>query len=151
LIKSCCAGEKLPVPTEKEILNRLGLTFSNSADEDGGVANVVRIDLRHVTYEDTEVIRKLTAAFEKYLRMKNQQKRDVEDELKTVKEVVKRYPSLRIFVKRIGMNIPLEAIKVIFNLINCWFRNFIFFILGKISHSWSNSSSKSSTRSQFNF
>jgi hypothetical protein len=119
------------VPTEKEILNRLGLTFSNSADEDGGVANVVRIDLRHVTYEDTEVIRKLTAAFEKYLRMKNQQKRDVEDELKTVKEVVKRYPSLRIFVKRIGMNIPLEAIKVIFNLINCWFRNFNFFYFRK--------------------
>jgi hypothetical protein len=139
------------VPTEKEILNRLGLTFSNSADEDGGVANVVRIDLRHLTYEDTKVIRKLTAAFEKHLRVKNQQKRDVEEELKTVKEVVKRYPSLRIFVKRIGMNIPLEAIKVIFNLINCWFRNFIFFILGKISHSWSNSSSKSSTRSQFNF
>lgn len=118
----------MPVPTEKEILNRLGLTFSNSADEDGGVANVVRIDLRHVTYEDTEVIRKLTAAFEKHLRVKNQQKRDVEEELKTVKEVVKRYPSLRIFVKRIGMNIPLEAIKVIFNLINCWFRNFILFL-----------------------
>lgn len=121
----------MPVPTEKEILNRLGLTFSNSADEDGGVANVVRIDLRHVTYEDTEVIRKLTAAFEKHLRVKNQQKRDVEEELKTVKEVVKRYPSLRIFVKRIGMNIPLEAIKVIFNLINCWFRNFNFFYFRK--------------------
>jgi hypothetical protein len=119
------------VPTEKEILNRLGLTFSNSADEDGGVANVVKIDLRHLTYEDTKVIRKLTAAFEKHLRVKNQQKRDVEEELKTVKEVVKRYPSLRIFVKRIGMNIPLEAIKVIFNLINCWFRNFIFFYFRK--------------------
>jgi hypothetical protein len=37
--------------------------------------------------------------------------KDVEDEVKQVKEVVKRDPSLRLFVKRIGMSVPLEAIK----------------------------------------
>ena len=37
LIRRCCAREKLNAPTEKEILQCLGLTFTYSADEDGGV------------------------------------------------------------------------------------------------------------------
>jgi hypothetical protein len=58
---------------------------------------------------------------------------NVRRELRQVNEVVKRNPALRIFVKRIGMNVPLEAIKVIFNLINCWIRNFnFFFVLRKV-------------------
>jgi hypothetical protein len=61
--------------------------------------------------EDMEVIRKITAAFEEHLQLKNLQMKDVEDEVKQVKEVVKRDPSLRLFVKRIGMSVPLEAIK----------------------------------------
>jgi hypothetical protein len=61
--------------------------------------------------EDREVIRKITAAFEEHLQLKNLQMKDVEDEVKQVKEVVKRDPSLRLFVKRIGMSVPLEAIK----------------------------------------
>jgi hypothetical protein len=67
--------------------------------------------------EDQEVIKKavsqLTAAFEKHLRLKNFQKKEVDDELKELKEVVKRDSSLRLFVKRIGLSVPLEAIKVV--------------------------------------
>ncbi|EFX70163.1 hypothetical protein DAPPUDRAFT_112963 [Daphnia pulex] len=37
LIRRCCAMEKLNAPTEKEILQCLGLTFTYSADEDGGL------------------------------------------------------------------------------------------------------------------
>jgi hypothetical protein len=64
--------------------------------------------------EDAEAIRKLTTAFEKHLRVKAQQKKEVEEELREVKDVVKRDPTLRIFVKRIGLNVPMAAIVVIF-------------------------------------
>ncbi|KAK4006439.1 hypothetical protein OUZ56_011592 [Daphnia magna] len=37
LVRSCCAREKLSLPTEKEILKFASLFFTNSADEDGGV------------------------------------------------------------------------------------------------------------------
>ncbi len=77
--------------------------------------------------EDQEVIRKITAAWERHLRLKNLQMEDLEDELKNVKEVVKRDPSLRVFVKPIGMNVPLEAIKVIFNEFICFLK--LIFIL----------------------
>jgi hypothetical protein len=66
-----------------------------------------------LTKEDQEVIRKITAALEKHLRLKNLQKKDVEDELKELKEVVKRDTSLRLYVKNIGVGVPLEAIKVV--------------------------------------
>jgi hypothetical protein len=68
--------------------------------------------------EDQEVLKKaaghVTAAFKKHLRLKNFQKNQVDDELKELKEVVKRDPALRLFVKRIGLSVPLEAIKVVF-------------------------------------
>jgi F0F1-type ATP synthase delta subunit len=48
------------------------------------------------------------------LRIKAQQKKEVEDELRAVKDVVKRDPTLRIFVKRIGLNVPMEAIMDVF-------------------------------------
>jgi hypothetical protein len=48
------------------------------------------------------------ASFEKHLKMINQLQWGIENELKQVKEVVKRETALRIFVKRIGMNIPLD-------------------------------------------
>jgi hypothetical protein len=80
--------------------------------------------------EDQEVIREITSeitsAFEEHLQLKNLQMKDVEDELKQVKEVFKQDPSLRVFVKPIGMNVPLEAIKVIFNFFTC-FRKLKFF------------------------
>ncbi|EFX81281.1 hypothetical protein DAPPUDRAFT_102629 [Daphnia pulex] len=62
-------------------------------------------------YGDLEVIKKFIAAFEKHLRLKNLQKKEVEDELRQVKEVVEWDPTVRLFVKRIGMSVPLEAIK----------------------------------------
>ena len=37
----------------------------------------------------------------------------VELELKMVKEVVQRDPTLRVFLKRIAISVPLELIKVI--------------------------------------
>jgi hypothetical protein len=72
-------------------------------------------DNRYLNQEDLEVIKKLTAAFEKHLRLKNLQKKEVEEKLRQVKEVVKKDPTLRLFVKRIGMSVPLEAIRVILN------------------------------------
>lgn len=73
-----------------------------------------KTDARQLSPEDAEVIRKLTTAFENHLRVKAQQKKDVEEELRAVKEVVKRDPTLHIFVKKIGLNVPMEAIMVIF-------------------------------------
>jgi hypothetical protein len=60
-----------------------------------------------------EEIRKLTAALEEHLCGKNQHQKDVEDELEAAKEVVKRDSTLHIIVKRIGLNVPMEAIMVI--------------------------------------
>jgi hypothetical protein len=78
--------------------------------------------------EDQEIRRKITAAFERHLRQKNLQMELVEDEIKHVKEVVKRYPSLRVFVKPIEMNMPLEAIKVIFNSFICFLKSIFILI-----------------------
>jgi biopolymer transport protein ExbD len=71
--------------------------------------------------EDQEVLMTITAEYERVLRQKNLQIEELQDELKCVKEVVKRDPSLRVFVK-IGINTPLEAIKVIFNLFICFLK-----------------------------
>jgi hypothetical protein len=57
-------------------------------------------DPRNLTQNDAEVIRKLMAGLEKYMRLKNQAKAQVEQELKEVKDVVKDDHTLRIFVKR---------------------------------------------------
>lgn len=70
-----------------------------------------KADNRYLNQEDAEVIRKLSAAFEKHLRLKNLQKREVEEELRQVKEIVKKDATLRLFVKRIGMSVRLEAIR----------------------------------------
>jgi hypothetical protein len=53
------------------------------------------------------------ASLENHLRSKNQLQAQVENELKRVKEVVKLDPTLRIFVKRIGISVSLKVIKVI--------------------------------------
>jgi hypothetical protein len=53
----------------------------------------------------------MTLALDKTLRLKNQQSLEMEEELKSVKAVVKRDASYHIFVKRIAMHIPLEVIK----------------------------------------
>jgi hypothetical protein len=50
---------------------------------------------------------------EKHLKSKNQSQEAVELELKMVKEVVRRDPTLRVSVKRIAIYFPLELIKVI--------------------------------------
>jgi hypothetical protein len=69
-------------------------------------------DGRHLTEEDTEAVRKIMAGFEKHLRAKNQAQAAIDFELKKVKEVVRRDPTLRVFVKRIAMSISLDFIKV---------------------------------------
>ena len=78
-------------------------------------------ELRQLTQDDSDLMRKLMASFEKHLKMINQLQWGIENELKQVKEVVKRDPALRIFVKRIGMNIPLDTIKVTLNKIKLFF------------------------------
>ncbi len=57
-------------------------------------------DLRQLTQDDSEVIRKLVASVEKHFKLKNQLHREVEMELRQVKKVVKRDPSLQIFVQQ---------------------------------------------------
>jgi hypothetical protein len=52
-----------------------------------------KTDARQLAPEDAEAIRKITTAFEKHLRLKQQQKKEVEDELRAVKDVVKRDPT----------------------------------------------------------
>jgi hypothetical protein len=78
-------------------------------------------ELRQLTQDDSDLMRKLMASFEKHLKMINQLQWGIENELKQVKEVLKRDPALRIFVKRIGMNIPLDTIKVTLNKIKLFF------------------------------
>jgi hypothetical protein len=73
-----------------------------------------KTDARQLSPVDAEDIRKLTTASKKHLRVKAQQKKEVEEELRAVNDFVKRDGTLRIFVKRVGLNVPMEAIMVIF-------------------------------------
>ena len=68
---------------------------------------------RNLNQKDIDIVRKLVASLENHLRSKNQLQAQVENELKRVKEVVKLDPTLRIFVKRIGISVSLKVIKVI--------------------------------------
>ena len=74
-----------------------------------------KFDLRQLTPEDGEAIRKFMGNLVKLLKAKNQTLGEVPMELRDVKEVVKRDPSLRIFVQRICVNYPLDQIKVNLN------------------------------------
>ena len=73
-----------------------------------------KFDPRQLAPEDGEAIRKLMGILEKLLKAKNQALCEVQKELRDVKEVVKRDPSLRIFVQRICVNYPLDQIKAKF-------------------------------------
>ena len=92
--------------------------------------------MRHLTPEDAEAIRKVMFGWKKHLKTKNQTLSAVELELKNVTEVVRRDPTLRVFVKRIAMSVSLDSIKVIyFYLILAFFIfNSKFFYLGQIQH-----------------
>ena len=70
-----------------------------------------KIDLRQLTPEDSDAMRKLMGNMEKHLKAKNQTLGELQMELRDVKEVVKRNPSLRIFVQRICVKFPLNQIK----------------------------------------
>jgi hypothetical protein len=69
-------------------------------------------DLRNLTQEDEDAIRKLMAAFQKHLKLKNQSQAAVEQKFMVVKKVVKRDPTLSIFVKRIAISVS-----------HCWRKN----------------------------
>jgi hypothetical protein len=70
------------------------------------------------------------------MRQKNQAKAQVEQKLKEVKDVVKEDPNVRIFVKRIGISVSLEVLKVILPLINFSFLILILFYLEQIFYVW---------------
>jgi hypothetical protein len=70
--------------------------------------------MRHLTPEHAEAIHKVMFGWEKHLKTKNQTLSAVELELKNVTEVVRRDPTLRVFVKRIAMSVSLDSIKVIY-------------------------------------
>ena len=64
-----------------------------------------------------DVICKLMAALKKHLKIKDQLEAQVEQELQKVKDVAKRDPTLRIFVRRLGIFVLLKVIKVILILL----------------------------------
>jgi hypothetical protein len=74
-------------------------------------ANKQKIDLLKLTPEDSDAMRKLMGNMEKHLKVKNQTLGELQMELRDVKEVVKRDPSLLIFVQRICVKFPLDQIK----------------------------------------
>ncbi len=96
------------------------------------LAKKAKQDLRHLTQDDLDVIRKLLAAFEKHLH------REVEAELGRVKDVVN--PTFRIFVNGIGISVSLDIIKVILILFNFNFLNLIFVLFRKSFHFFARSS-----------
>jgi hypothetical protein len=69
-------------------------------------------DPRVLTKDDQELERKVMTTIEKHLRTKNIQKNAVDDEVKALKEIIKRDASLRWYVKNIGVGVPLETIQV---------------------------------------
>ncbi|EFX68815.1 hypothetical protein DAPPUDRAFT_114239 [Daphnia pulex] len=73
-------------------------------------------DPRVLTKEDQELERKVMATIEKHLRTKNIQKHAVDDEVKALKEIIKRDASLRLYVKNIGVGVPLETIQEKFSV-----------------------------------
>jgi hypothetical protein len=63
-----------------------------------------KIDLRQLTPEDSDAMRKLMGNMEKHLKVKNQTLGELQMELRDVKEMVKRDPSLRILFKEFVSN-----------------------------------------------
>jgi hypothetical protein len=57
-------------------------------------------------------MRKLSSQVEKHLKLKNQQLRETQEELHDVKQVAVREPSLRVCVKRIGLTVTMDQLKV---------------------------------------
>ena len=69
-------------------------------------------DFRQLNDEDGACMRKLSSQAEKHLKLKNQQLRKTQEELHDVKQVAVREPSLRICVKRIGLTVTMDQLKV---------------------------------------
>jgi|694.fasta_scaffold84910_2 hypothetical protein len=83
------------------------------------------------------------------MRQKNQAKAQVEQKLKEVKDVVKEDPNVRIFVKRIGISVSLEVLKVILPLINFSFLILILFYLEQIFYVWESHGRRGKPRCRF--
>jgi hypothetical protein len=58
--------------------------FRPHANMESFPAKKAKQNLRQLTHDDSDVIRKLKTAFEKHLKLKNQLQREVEKELKKV-------------------------------------------------------------------
>jgi hypothetical protein len=69
--------------------------------------------------------------------------------LKEVKDVVKEDPNVRIFVKRIGISVSLEVLKVILPLINFSFLILILFYLEQIFYVWESHGRRGKPRCRF--
>jgi hypothetical protein len=62
------------------------------------------------------------------LKLKNQQLRETQEELHDVKQVAVREPSLRICVKRIGLTVTMDQLKVT-DLIFCFLPSNLFYLI----------------------
>ena len=96
----------VPFPFSKSLI--VALPCSNMEPS----PNKAKQDLGNLTQDDAEAIRKLMAAFQKHLKLKNQSQAAVKQKFMVVKEVVKRDPTPCIFVKRIA-----------FSVSHCWRKN----------------------------
>ena len=85
-------------------------------------------DFRQLNDEDGACMRKLSSQAEKHLKLKNQQLRKTQEELHDVKQVAVREPSLRICVKRIGLTVTMDQLKVT-DLIFCFLPSNLFYLI----------------------
>jgi hypothetical protein len=85
-------------------------------------------DFRQLNDEDGACMRKLSSQVEKHLKLKNQQLRETQEELHDVKQVAVREPSLRICVKRIGLTVTMDQLKVT-DLIFCFLPSNLFYLI----------------------
>jgi hypothetical protein len=69
-------------------------------------------DFRQLTKEDGACMRKLISQVKKHLKLKNQQLPETDEELHDVRQVAMRELSLRICVKRVGLTVTIDMLKV---------------------------------------
>jgi hypothetical protein len=89
-------------------------------------------DFRQLNDEDSACMRKLSAQVEKHLKLKNQLLRETQEELHDIKQIAVRETSLRVCVKRIGLTVSIDQLKVrdLNFCLSTQFFNLVFFKLG---------------------
>ena len=106
------SNTQLPEKVDKFFLHPRFSSRHYSLAMDPSPAKKAKPDFRQLTDEDGACMRKLTSQVEKHLKLKNQQLRETEEELHDVRQFAVREPSLRICVKRVGLTVTIDMLKV---------------------------------------